>query len=458
MRLNGLKSTPPGKRFLAFTLLSVFCLASSAANAQALDQLSASDQADIAQKCLPVQYQQGANAYRECVVAEVEKLSEQGNSETASLSFDEQYAIQQTCGPIANPTESAYQQCVNQEIASLSGEPATQMDSLDDDEIYALQQSCFDTQSTQGVKAYRQCMNAAMLSLQALPTPDLSQLTLLERNALQLRCSAQQTTAADYRSCLLDQVGASAAELPNAAVAPALNDVNTDSLATTDAQSELPAINVETFEPNTDTSADTNTGTTAATAADASITQTTDATSIAIAPSASDTLSDIPVTAPVVPETETTTNTTVNPPTGVNTQTLDSLTAPVTDAVEENSAINTSTTVQAVDIAKPIEPSDNTAIELAQEDSANLSAVNSISESVPPADLQSGLTEPSSTAQTTEQSASVDGQTLEGEQSQIATGIALVTTKTKEIWAQLQQSVSALDGTSRVIIAAAMAL
>lgn len=476
-----------GKRFLAITFLSVVCLASSAVNAQALDQLSSSDQADITQKCLPVQYQQGDSAYRECVLAEADKLSEQDISATASLSFDEQYAVQQTCQPIASPAEPAYQQCVNQEIASLSGVPATQFDALDDDEIYALQQSCFDTQSTRGVKAYRQCINAALLSLQALPRPDLSELTLLERNALQLRCSAQQSSAADYRRCLLEQVGATSAQLPVAAAAAdsSSNDVTTDSLATTGAVSELPAINVQTVEPSADTTAETSTETalepttettiettadtgieaaletnteiSTETTTDAIITEASDATSTAIDQAATDTLLDVPVASTLVAETETITSTTINPPLDETPEPPGSLAAPVIDAVEDNLAINAQSSEQAADPAEPVESSADTTIELAQQDSTDFS-VTSSSESALPAEVRSDFTEPSNPSQNAGQNSTVALQTLEGEQDQTATGVESVISKVKQSWAQLQLSISELDSTNRIIVIAAMAL
>jgi hypothetical protein len=197
---------------LSFRLLSglkyffavSFALIASPSHADVFSELSDADQAAVARICLPVQYQDGAAAYRECVLAEVSVRGGQPGSATSALSFDEQYAIQQVCQPAA---DSAYQQCVSQQLEGLAQIPIIQLDLFDNDEVYALQQNCFTTQSQDGVKAYRQCINAAARDLQALPQPNLSALDLLDRNALQLRCSALHTAASDYRQCLLDSVG-----------------------------------------------------------------------------------------------------------------------------------------------------------------------------------------------------------------------------------------------------------
>lgn len=172
--------------------------------ADTFGQLSDTDQAAVARICLPVQYQQGTSAYRECVSLEISVRSNQPESAASTLSFDEQYAIRQICRLLANANDPAYQRCLNQQLNDLAQIPKTQLASFDNDEIHVLQKSCLDTQSSAGVKAYRQCINASARALQSRPQPNLEKLTLVERNALQLRCSAQHTAAVDYRQCLLD--------------------------------------------------------------------------------------------------------------------------------------------------------------------------------------------------------------------------------------------------------------
>lgn len=212
MQLKGLSQAISFRLFASFRYFCLFGFAFSGsfANADTLDQLSEAHQAAVARICLPLQYQEGAGAYRECVLAEVKARDSQGISAASALSFDEQYAVQQICKPVAGPTDATYQQCVNQQLDGLGQIPLTQLYSFDSDDVYALQQNCFNAQSTEGVKAYRQCINTAAAGLQALPRPDLSELTLLERNALQLRCSAQHTVAADYRQCLLEATAVTA--------------------------------------------------------------------------------------------------------------------------------------------------------------------------------------------------------------------------------------------------------
>ncbi len=176
-----------------------------------LGSLSDAARAEVERICLPVQYQSGAVAYRECIS---EQLAGQSSTSTAivpttSLSFDEEYAIQQTCIDAGPVDSAAYRACDEAEIASLAGVPEPALDRITEDETYAVQLGCYDSQTNDGVKAYRECLNESIAQLLALPRPDLSTLALVDRNALQLRCSAQYTSAVAYRNCLLDAVDGS---------------------------------------------------------------------------------------------------------------------------------------------------------------------------------------------------------------------------------------------------------
>ena len=210
MQATGLLVSPRQTRFsrIISGYLVALVLVSGAAGADPLSGLSEVDQDAVTRQCLPVQFESGAAAYRQCVETEVSQRSEQAPSPTAALSFDEQYAVQQSCGPTGAPGDPAYQQCVDNQLAGLSQIAQAQLSSFDDDEIHALRQNCFDTQINDGVKAYRQCLTTQAIALQGLPRPDLSSLSLLQLNQLQSRCSNQQQ-ATDYRQCLLDAVGAS---------------------------------------------------------------------------------------------------------------------------------------------------------------------------------------------------------------------------------------------------------
>ncbi|MEE9321106.1 MAG: hypothetical protein V3U76_11715 [Granulosicoccus sp.] len=189
-------------RYLITALYAALLLSLAAVgHAAELTELPKSEQADIARVCLPVQYREGAVAYRDCVAGEVTAREGKMTAPINSLSFDDQYAIQQAC---SSSTSSDYQKCVDSQISEIAAIPEPLIDDLSDDEQYALQQTCFSAQTGEGVAAYRTCINNAVTTLRQLPVANLGSLSLLERNALQLRCSANHADAADYRRCLLD--------------------------------------------------------------------------------------------------------------------------------------------------------------------------------------------------------------------------------------------------------------
>ncbi|NND91298.1 MAG: hypothetical protein HKN42_10575 [Granulosicoccus sp.] len=201
-----------------------------------LDELSAGEQANIERLCLPVQFKQGAAAYRACILSRLDTRSDEFQQGTAqrlisSLSFDEQYAIQQFCQSSGPLDSDAYGRCSEEQAASLAGTAEPELDRLRDDETYAVQQSCFDTQTSGGVRRYRDCIEAAITRMLAVPRADLTSLALLDRNALQLRCSAQNVDAAGYRSCLLEAVGGRAKFADSAAPLLIPGEATADSAA-----------------------------------------------------------------------------------------------------------------------------------------------------------------------------------------------------------------------------------
>jgi len=204
----------------ASTVLSlvVFFVTSSPAMADAYSELSATDKSYIDTQCLPIQYQEGAAAFRRCVIEQTDSLSVVDTPTQTPLSFDEQFAVQQFCQRLGNPGSEAYESCANDQKNSLQGVPETDFSPVADDEIYALQQNCYSIQTSAGVRAYRECVNSGLAALADIPRPDLSTLTLLDKNALQLRCSASHDEAASYRSCLLEAMGGAIAPatVPNA--------------------------------------------------------------------------------------------------------------------------------------------------------------------------------------------------------------------------------------------------
>ena len=189
----------------------------------ASDLSSLSDEAQnaISRLCSPVQYREGAAAYRRCVQSELESLQQGGSNGLATLSFDDKYAVQQFC---ANAGDT-HQSCVSKQVASVRDIPAPSMENIADDEQYAIQQSCFLAQSTQGLLAYRQCVGNEVASLQQLPRIELTGMPVLERNALQLRCSANSKTASAYRQCLAVEFASFSNVAPTYQTTPAAQTV-----------------------------------------------------------------------------------------------------------------------------------------------------------------------------------------------------------------------------------------
>jgi len=170
-----------------------------------LESLPQTSQEEISRVCLPVQFREGAAAYRNCVQAELELRSSGEANDMARLSFDDKYAVQQACAKAGGQSSSAYQSCVADQIAELSSISAPVFDQITEDELYVIQQTCFDAQSKQGAANYRQCLNTELQSLQAIPAADTNKLSMLNKNALQLRCSANASTASQYRLCIAEE-------------------------------------------------------------------------------------------------------------------------------------------------------------------------------------------------------------------------------------------------------------
>jgi len=175
-----------------------------------LSSLSAEAQEAVTRLCSPVQYREGAGAYRRCVQSEIESMQAGGKNGLAELSFDDKYAVQQYCATSGN----THQSCVSSQVASVRNVATPTMSNITDDEQYAIQQSCFTAQSTLGLLAYRQCVLNEIASLEQIPRIKLDALPVLERNALQLRCSANSTTAAAYRQCLAIEYASFSNSLP----------------------------------------------------------------------------------------------------------------------------------------------------------------------------------------------------------------------------------------------------
>ena len=203
---------------LLLILVLVATVGNRAIAAEALTELPVNIQDDIKTVCLPVQYQRGALAYRECINNELNTYDKaKAGSPLTDLSFDDKYAVQQACSNVGEKTSETYQNCVRQQVADLNALPVPNIDDLSNDEQYALQQTCFEAQSRLGAGPYRHCINRALTELRQLPAANFSGLSQVAQNGIQLRCSANHQNVVNYRKCLIEAVGGVTAPLTTTA-------------------------------------------------------------------------------------------------------------------------------------------------------------------------------------------------------------------------------------------------
>ncbi len=185
-----------------FIFLLFLVTAPVAFAATSLSSLPPEIQEEISKLCLPIQYREGAAAYRNCVQNEVSNRADDPQTALSKLSFDDKYAIQQACAKAGATSTNAYGDCIGQQVTDLQQQPQLNLNDVSDDELYAAQQACFDAQSNLGAAAYRNCMINQTDALALVARVDLGNLSALNKNALQLRCSANADSAASYRQCL----------------------------------------------------------------------------------------------------------------------------------------------------------------------------------------------------------------------------------------------------------------
>ena len=195
-------SPPASVRLLALALVALG--ASSGARTAPLDALSEAARDAVVSACLPVQYDEGAEAYRACVEREVGARADREPGALELLELDERYAVERRCGEARERSEIAWFDCIDAELASLASAPAPGLAGLREDERHALLRDCFDEQSNAGVAAWRGCMSRTADELRAVPQADLSALDVVGRNALQAGC-ADEDDAPGYRRCLLER-------------------------------------------------------------------------------------------------------------------------------------------------------------------------------------------------------------------------------------------------------------
>jgi len=162
-------------------------------------------QIEISQLCLPIHYRDGATAFRNCVSDEIAKRKSDAALLLEGYSFNEKYALQQTCASVLENNQR-HLDCVQQEIIKLDSIAPVDLSELNDEEHDALQKSCFSVQKSSGAAAYRSCTSDAATEMLKIPRTDLSQLSIAVRTTIKNNClnSVQINGTSNYRMCLAE--------------------------------------------------------------------------------------------------------------------------------------------------------------------------------------------------------------------------------------------------------------
>ena len=210
----------------ALALVATLAFAPAAAFAAPFDELSEAARDAVVSACLPVQYRDGAEAYRRCAEREADARAAREPRALDLLELDERYAVERRC-EADRGSEIAWLECVDAEIASLAAAPVPRLRGLREDERDALLRDCFEDQSGAGVAAWRECVARAADALRAMPSADLSGLGVLERNALLASC-ADADDAPAYRRCLLERGAGSVVPRRRSEAAPGVAPPDAD--------------------------------------------------------------------------------------------------------------------------------------------------------------------------------------------------------------------------------------
>lgn len=166
--------------------------------------------ANIERICLSLQFEESAQAYRDCVEEKTASVSENPNPDQLALlnlSFDEHIALQRTClfaGPISS---QPYADCAVEQLQQLEEEPQPLLGKLPSGEQQLLTQQCHRAQLQGGPRMYRSCLNDAIASLEGLPPAVFASLDQKQRGNIKLDCATSSPTVRDYRICLLRTLG-----------------------------------------------------------------------------------------------------------------------------------------------------------------------------------------------------------------------------------------------------------
>jgi len=160
-------------------------------------------QNDINQLCLPLQYRDGAEAFRGCVNDEISKLKTDGTLLLENYPFDEKYAVQQACAASRQNSEN-HLACIKDQIQKLDGVAVPDLSELNDEERKSIQNVCTETQKSAGAAAYRRCSSEAAQEILKIPRTDLSQFSNATRESIKANCANPVDTSVttNYRLCL----------------------------------------------------------------------------------------------------------------------------------------------------------------------------------------------------------------------------------------------------------------
>ncbi|MFK7893392.1 MAG: hypothetical protein AB8B63_21430 [Granulosicoccus sp.] len=177
-----------------------------ASAADLLDTLPSPQREVVERICLPIQFKQGSQAYRSCLISESAARASLPTSPLAALPADEQSAIQLACRTTGPAGTAANQQCIEQQLQLLLTEPTPRLTEASSNEQYVIQQASAQVSTSQGGRAYRRCINEALDTLSEIPQVQLAGLSIADRNTLQQVCLGRTNDARDYRECLLGMV------------------------------------------------------------------------------------------------------------------------------------------------------------------------------------------------------------------------------------------------------------
>ena len=234
------------KALLLFLMLVGVFLSREAA-ADILAELNPEQQLRIARVCAPLQFDQGASAYRRCVLDQIAAAVQNQQPEAtqlSALSLDERFAIQQVCNSKRSDSPADVSRCTQQQIEQLEQEPESALSLLTKDEQHIITTQCFGTFSAAAARDYRVCVNNAISSLDTLPAADYSEQSVGTRSNIQLECSTNAANVSGYRKCLLSALGITFTDNATADTTPINNTIEEAVANDTDQENTIEANDV----------------------------------------------------------------------------------------------------------------------------------------------------------------------------------------------------------------------